>query len=483
MKATTEKAFEAYIEENMSKKRGWIAGSNLLWDKQKALFPDYVIDFIKATQGDLWKQMEKLHGAELSGKLIDTLVKERNTKGTIHIIRHGFKFYGKTFKLAFFKPAHGLVYETLALFKENRLHVTRQVPCHPTDDSTIDMVLSVNGIPFATMEIKNPFTGQTWKNAVYQYKTDRDPRAPLFLFKKGAVVHFAVDSDEVHMATRLNGGKTFFLPFNRGSHPGEIECGKGNPQHPSGHRTGYFWEDVLERESFLDIVGSFVFLETAEETIDDGKGGRKKITRETMVFPRYHQLDSVRKLVGTAGVEKTGNNYLIQHSAGSGKTNSISWLAHHLSSLHTAQDEKIYDCVIVITDRRVLDKQLQDAIYQIEHAQGVVKAIDEDSRQLAQALVDGTKIVITTLQKFPFILQGLLHLAGADNIDNPDEAAINKAKGWEEAIAARKYAVIVDEAHSSQTGETSRELKRILGAERIAPLERMTNRSWIGKTA
>lgn len=464
MKATTEKAFEAYIEENMSEKRGWITGDNLLWDKQKALFPEYIIDFIKATQTDLWKQMEKLHGAELTGKLIDTLVKERSTKGTLYIIRHGFKFYGKTFKLAFFKPAHGLVPETLALFNENRLHVTRQVPCHPADGSTVDMVLSLNGIPFATMEIKNPFTGQSWKNAVYQYKTDRDPRAPLFLFKKGAVVHFAVDPDEVHMATRLNGGKTFFLPFNRGSHPGEIECGKGNPQHPSGHRTGYFWEDVLERESFLDIVGSFVFLETTEETVDDGKGGRQKITKETMVFPRYHQLDSVRKLISTARSENTGENYLIQHSAGSGKTNSISWLSHRLSSLHTAEDEKIYDCVIVITDRRVLDKQLQDAIYQIEHAQGVVKAIDEDSKQLAQALVDGTKIVITTLQKFPFILKGLLHIAGAENTDNPDEAAILKAKEWEAAIAARKYAVIVDEAHSSQTGETARELKRILGA-------------------
>lgn len=463
MKATTEKAFEAYIEETLAA-RGWISGLTEYWDKTKALFPDYVIDFIKSTQPDLWKQMEKLHGSELPGKLMETLVKERNTKGTLHILRHGFKFYGKTFKLAYFKPAHGLVPETLALFNENRLHVTRQVPCHPLDGSTVDMVLSVNGIPFATMEIKNPFTGQSWKNAVYQYKTDRDPRAPLFLFKKGAVVHFAVDPDEVHMATRLNGGKTFFLPFNRGSHPGEIECGRGNPQHPSGHRTGYFWEDVLERESFLDIVGNFVFLETAEQMVDDGSGGRKKITTETMIFPRYHQLDSVRKLINTARTEKTGENYLIQHSAGSGKTNSISWLAHRLSSLHTVEDEKIYDCVIVITDRRVLDKQLQDAIYQIEHAQGVVKAIDEDSRQLAQALVDGTKIVVTTLQKFPFILKGLLHIAGAENIDNPDEAAILKAKEWETAIAARKYAVIVDEAHSSQTGETARELKRILGA-------------------
>ncbi|MGK5091775.1 type I restriction endonuclease [Deltaproteobacteria bacterium TL4] len=463
MKATTEKAFEAYIQETLVA-RGWVSGSNQSWDKKLALFPDQVIAFIKETQAHLWAQMEKLHGSELSVKLIETLVKERDSKGTLHIIRHGFKFYGKIFKLAYFKPAHGLVKETLELFAKNRLHVTRQVGCHPSDSSTIDMVLSLNGIPLATLELKNPVTGQTWKHAVSQYKSDRDPRAPLFQFIKGAVVHFAVDPDEVYMATRLNKEKTLFLPFNRGSAPGEIECGKGNPQHPSGHRTGYFWEEVLERESFLDIVGNFIFLETSEETVDDGKGGRKKVTKETMVFPRYHQLDAVRSLVRNARTEQAGNNYLIQHSAGSGKTNSISWLSHRLSSLHTATDIKIFDCVVVITDRRVLDKQLQDAIYQIEHAQGVVKAIDENSRQLAEALVDGTKIVITTLQKFPFILRGLLHIAGADNPDNPDEAAIAKAKEWQDAIAARKYAVIVDEAHSSQTGETARELKRILGA-------------------
>jgi len=408
--------------------------------------------------------MEKFHGSELPAKLIDTLLKERDTKGTLHIVRHGFKFYGKTFKLAFFKPAHGLVKETIELFNKNQLHVTRQVACHLTDSSTVDMVLSLNGIPIATMELKNPATGQTWKHAVAQYKSDRDSRAPLFQFKKGAIVHFAVDPDEVHMATRLNGEKTFFLPFNRGSAPGEIECGKGNPQHPSGHRTGYFWEDILEKESFLNIIGSFIFLEISEETVDDGEGGRKKITKETMVFPRFHQLDSVRKLIYTSRLEQSGNNYLIQHPAGSGKTNSISWLSHRLSSLHTESDLKVFDCVVVITDRRVLDKQLQDAIYQIEHAQDVVKAIDENSRQLAEALVDGTKIVITTLQKFPFILRGLLHIAGADNPDNPDEVSISKAKEWQEAIAARKYAVIVDEAHSSQTGETARELKRILGA-------------------
>lgn len=463
MKATTEKAFEAYIQETMTTK-GWLTGSNKEWDKSRGLFTEHVLAFIKDTQADLWEQMVKLHGSELAGKLIETLIKERDTKGTMYVIRHGFKFYGKTFRLAYFKPAHGLVKETIELFEKNLLHVTRQVACHPADSSSVDMVLSLNGIPVATIELKNPATGQTWKHAVNQYKNDRDPRAPLFQFKKGAAVHFAVDPDEVYMATRLNKEKTFFLPFNRGSAPGEIQCGKGNPQHPSGHRTGYFWEDVLERESFLDIVGNFVFLETSEETIDDGAGGRKKVTRETMIFPRYHQLDAVRSLIKNARAEQAGNNYLIQHSAGSGKTNSISWLSHRLSSLHTTTDAKVFDCVVVITDRRVLDKQLQDAIYQIEHAQGVVKAIDENSRQLAEALVDGTKIVITTLQKFPFILRGLLHIAGADNPDNPDETAITKAKEWQDTISARKYAVIVDEAHSSQTGETARELKRILGA-------------------
>ncbi len=463
MKATTEKAFEAYTQETMAA-RGWIAGSNLVWDKTGALFPEYVIAFIKSTQGGLWAQMEKLHGGELSSKLVDMLVKERETKGTLHIIRHGFKFYGKTFKLAFFKPAHGLVAETIELYGKNLLHVTRQVACHPADSSTVDMVLSLNGLPVATLELKNPATWQTWKHAVAQYKADRDPRAPLFRFKNGAIVHFAVDPAEVYMATRLNREKTYFLPFNRGSAPGEIDCGRGNPQHPSGHRTGYFWEETLERESFLDIIGSFAFLETSEETLDDGAGGRKKVTRETLVFPRYHQLDAVRSLIRSARSERAGNNYLIQHSAGSGKTNSISWLSHRLSSLHTEADAKVFDCVVVITDRKILDKQLQDAIYQIEHAQGVVKAIDENSRQLAEALVDGTKIVITTLQKFPFILRGLLHIAGADNPDSPEETAIAKAKEWQDAIAARKYAVIVDEAHSSQTGETARELKRILGA-------------------
>ena len=462
MTQTTEKAFESYVAQMLLAK-GWQQISVSGWDKERALFPQAITEFIAETQPQLWEAMRGQHGAQLEPMLLATLVKELAIKGSLHVLRHGFKFYGKTFRLAWFKPAHGLNEEVLAQYRANRLTVTRQVPCHPGDHSTVDLVFAVNGLPVATCELKNPWTGQSWRNAVRQYKEDRNPRAPLFEFKQRALVHFAADPDEVHMATRLAGARTLFLPFNRGSHPGEVQCGAGNPQHASGYRSGYFWEEVLERESFLDILGHFVFVEKKEEKVDDGKGGSRLVNRETMIFPRYHQLDATRRLIAAARDEGPGQNYLIQHSAGSGKTNSISWLSHRLASLHDDGDHKVFDCVIVITDRQVLDRQLQDAIYQIEHAQGVVKAIDQDSKQLAEALIDGTRIVVTTLQKFPFVLRGLLHAAGAENADEPDEAAEKQAKAWEEAIGKRRYAVIVDEAHSSQTGETARELKAILG--------------------
>jgi type I restriction enzyme R subunit len=323
----------------------------------------------------------------------------------------------------------------------------------------------VNGVPIASCELKNPSTGQTWRDAVRQYHEDRDPNAPVFRFQKRTLVHFAADPDEVYMTTRLAKESTHFLPFNRGSNPGAVECGEGNPPHPSGYRTGYFWEEVLQFDCLLDILGSFIFVEKAEERAGDAHGRQRRVVNETVIFPRYHQLDATRKLVAAARQEQAGHNYLIQHSAGSGKTNSISWLSHRLASLHTEKDEKVYDCVVVITDRRVLDRQLQDAIYQIEHQQGVVKAIDQDSRQLAGALVDGTKIVVTTLQKFPFVLRGVLRVAGAERGEVATVEEREQAREWEAAIASRRYAVIVDEAHSSQTGETARELKAILGAK------------------
>ena len=464
MNTATEHAFECHVEETLLRQGGWRRIPNAGWDAERALFPARICAFLEATQPELWAQMRALHAAGLESLLVDALARELDLKGTLHVLRHGFKFYGKIFRMAWFKPAHALNEEVLALYGKNELTITRQAPCHPKKRDTVDLLFALNGLPVATCELKNPGTGQSWRHAVRQYREDRDPRAPLFRFKTRALVHFAADPDEVHMSTRIAGAQTRFLPFNRGSHPGEVRCGAGNPQHPSGYRTGYFWEEVLERERFLDVLGHFMFVETKDEKVDDGKGRARRIARETLIFPRYHQLDAVRKLVAAAREEGAGRSYLIQHSAGSGKTNSISWLSHRLASLHDREDRRVFDCVVVVTDRRVLDRQLQDAIYQIEHAQGVVKAIDRDSRQLAAALIDGTRIVVTTLQKFPFVLRGLLHAAGAESQETATADETARAKAWEAEIAKRRYAVIVDEAHSSQSGETAREFKAILGA-------------------
>ncbi len=466
---TTEQAFESTVE-SMLLDAGWHAGDLGEWDVDRALFPARAVAFIRETQPDEWARMAGLHGDDVEPLIVAQLARELDTKGTIEVLRHGFRFSGRTLRLAYFAPAHGLNPDALARFERNELTVTRQAPCHPGKGDTLDLVFALNGVPVATCELKNPMTGQDWRNAVRQYQEDRDPGAPLFRFKRRALVHFAADPDEVHMTTRLAGAGTRFLPFNRGSSPGAVHCGAGNPANPDGYRTDYFWREVLARERFLDILGSYVFLETREEKVEDAKGARTE-KRETMIFPRYHQLDSVHGLVEAARADGPGRNYLIQHSAGSGKTNSISWLSHRLASLHTAADEKIFDCVVVITDRRILDRQLQDAIYQIEHAQGVVKAIDEDSRQLAQALVDGTKIVITTIQKFPFVMSGLLRVAGADAPDEASAAEQAQAAEWRKAIADRRYAVIVDEAHSSQTGESANDMKRVLGTRAQAALE------------
>ncbi|HZD09011.1 MAG TPA: type I restriction endonuclease, partial [Candidatus Limnocylindrales bacterium] len=232
MSQTTERVFETYVEEILHEKSGWRQGDKSDWDKESALFSKQIFAFLQTTQPKLWDEMQALHGTGLESLLITALAKELDLKGALHVLRHGFKFYGKTFRLAYFKPAHGLNYEVLELYKKNSLTLTRQVPCHPNDGCTVDMLFAVNGVPVATCELKNPGTGQSWRNAVKQYKEDRDPRVPLFQFKSRALVHFAADPDEVHMTTRLQKGKTHFLPFNRGSHPGEVQCGAGNPQHP-----------------------------------------------------------------------------------------------------------------------------------------------------------------------------------------------------------------------------------------------------------
>ncbi len=347
----TERAFEDAIEHGLLQ-GGWTKGDPRTFDRERALQPDDFFAFVEATQPQIWNELRKQHGAAFEASVLDALVKSLDSRGSLDVLRHGFKFFGKQIDCAYFKPAHGLNPDILARYEKNRTVATRQVRFIVGQDASIDLMLSLNGIPVATAELKNPLTAQNVEHAIAQYRA-RDPRSPIFQFKKRALVHFAVDPDLVYMTTRLAGEDTAFLPFNRGR-----DGGAGNPEHPSGYRTAYLWEEVWQRDSFLDIVGAFLHV-----LVEEKKVGGKKVKTETVVFPRHHQLDAVRKLQSAARQDGPGHSYLIQHSAGSGKSNSISWLAHRLASLHDAKDRKVFDCVVVVTDRRVLDKQLQDNIY------------------------------------------------------------------------------------------------------------------------
>lgn len=432
MSITKEASFEGAIEAHLLA-NGWLKGSANDFDREHCIDFGHFFAFVESTQTTLFASLRKQHGAGLESAMREGLLKTLESQGMLEVIRHGFKFYGKLIKAAYLKPAHGLNPEVLALYAKNRCILTRQVKFDVDAESSVDLVLSLNGLPIVTAELKNHLTGQSTSHAIHQYK-ERNHKKKLFEFKKRALVHFAVDSDEAAMTTRLSGHQTAFLPFNRG-HNG----GAGNGPHPSGYKTGYLWHEVWARDSFLDLVGRFLHLEITEGEKPDGK----KVTKERMIFPRYHQLQAVRRLEETARAEGAGNAYLIQHSAGSGKSNSIGWLTHRLANLHDDKDEKVFHSVIVVTDRKVLDKQLQDTIYQFDHAQGVVQRIDQHSSQLAQALVAGTQIIITTLQKFPFVTEKIAALPG------------------------RRYALIVDEAHSSQTGEASRHMKEALSAKSL----------------
>ncbi|HHR84996.1 MAG TPA: type I restriction endonuclease subunit R, partial [Candidatus Acetothermia bacterium] len=431
----TEQAFETAIEHHLAAAGGYEKGDREAFDPERGLFPQDVIAFIQETQPGEWEYLAGIQKEKAEETLLDDLCRALDSEheGCLSVLRHGFKCFGRLFRVAYFAPASGMNPETQRLYAANRLTITRQLRYSNRHGNTLDVTLSLNGIPVATAELKNPMTAQTWRHAVTQYKNDRDPNDQIFRFKKRTLVHFAVDTDEVYMTTRLSGRTTRFLPFNKG-----CAGGAGNPENPSGYKSAYLWEEVLQRHSFLDILARFIHLQ-----IEEKKLGNKKVKRETMIFPRYHQLDCVRKLVADARERGTGTNYLVQHSAGSGKSNSIAWLAHRLASLYDEKDEKIFDSVIVVTDRVVLDQQLQHTIYQFEHKQGVVQKIDINSTQLADALSSGVPIVITTLQKFPFVTEKIGELP------------------------KRRYAVIVDEAHSSQGGETATELKGVLAGATI----------------
>jgi type I restriction enzyme R subunit len=431
----TEAAFESAIEEHLVSSGGYTRGDREAFDRERCLDVWTFLAFVRETQPKEWEYLRSLQKEKAETILLDDLCRALDSEheGCLSVLRHGFKCFGKLFRAAYFAPASGMNPETQRLYAANRLTITRQLRYSNRHGNILDVTLGLNGIPVATVELKNPMTGQTWREAVRQYKHDRDPADLIFQFRRRTLVHFAVDPDEVYMTTRLASRSTYFLPFNKG-----CAGGAGNPLNPGGWKTAYLWEEVLERHSFLDILARFVHLQ-----IDEKRLGGRKVQRETMIFPRYHQLDCVRKLIADARANGAGANYLVQHSAGSGKSNSIAWVAHRLASLYDAKDEKVFDSTIIVTDRIVLDQQLQNTVYQFEHKQGVVQKIDVDSSQLAEALAAGVPIVITTLQKFPFVTEKI------------------------GALPKRRYAVIIDEAHSSQGGETATELKGVLGGAAI----------------
>lgn len=437
-KTTSELDFEEAIEAYLVGNAGYDIAPNTQFDAELALDATSLLDFIKTTQEDTYNALKASYGAQIDTALVKRIASECDQRGLLDVLRNGVKDRGQLIRLAFFRPASTLNPETEKRYQQNKLTVMRQVHYDLTSNNSIDMLLSLNGLPIATVELKNAFTGQKSINAIRQYIKDRKPTAktPLIQFKRRALVHFAVDTDEVFMTTRLAGEHTFFLPFNKGNNGG-----KGNPDqhnHVTSYKTGYLWEDVWQRDSWLDILHRFIHLQV-EEKRDPDTG--KKTSKETLIFPRYHQLSATRALLRKTKIDSVGQNYLIQHSAGSGKTNTISWTAHQLASLHGDDNKPVFNTVVVISDRRNLDKQLQDSIYQIDHKLGVVEKIDEDksSTDLANALNAGTKIIITTLQKFSFIL---------DKVDN---------------FADRRFAVIIDEAHSSQGGRSASNLRVVLG--------------------
>ncbi len=406
------------------------------FDAGLCLAPKDVTGFVLATQPKEWGRLKQHHGAEVEERFLRRVASEVEKRGVLDVLRKGVKDSGVHVSLAYFRPSSGLNEELRRLYLGNLFSVARQVHySERTPDKSIDLVLFLNGLPIFTAELKNPLTGQDVEHAIRQYRTDRDPRDPLLSFRR-CLAHFAVDPDLVFVTTRLDGPATRFLPFNRGKFGGA-----GNPPAVAGYATGYLWERVWAKDSVLNLLQHFVH--EFEEEDDEGR----KTGQRALVFPRYHQLDSVRRLVADARERGAGHRYLVQHSAGSGKSNSIAWLAHQLSVLHDGEDRRVFDSIVVITDRRVLDRKLQRTVRQFEQTRGVVENIDKHSSQLKEALEAGKTIIVSTLQKFPMIVDQIRGLPG------------------------KRFAVIVDEAHSSQTGESTKSLKGVLAAPTLEAAE------------
>ena len=425
-----EENFEDHIEGHLNRS-GYHSRQSILYNKDLCLIPTETVRFIKETQPNEYQKLERQYGEETPIKLLNRVSEQIKSHGVLDVLRNGIKDRGCYFDLTYFRPSSGMNPDHQKLYDQNRFSLIRQLKYSQKNEKSIDMALFLNGLPLVTMELKNSLTGQTVTDAEKQYRTDRDPREPLFQFKR-CLVHFAVGVEKVSMTTRLAGDGTRFFPFNKG-----IE----NPVNPNGHKTAYLWEDILQPDNLIELIDNFIHeQETTEKVYDLNIGGVKDVKDTTLVFPRYHQLDVIRKLKDDIVAEGVGRNYLIQHTTGSGKSNSIAWLAHLLTHLYRFRTDtnRIFDSVIVVTDRRVLDKQLQDTIKQVAQVDGVVHPVDATSAQLRGYLESGKDIIISTIQKFSVISE-----------------EIGKLK-------SKTFSVIIDEAHSSQSGESARNLRTSL---------------------
>lgn len=434
----SEKEYQRFIIDQLVNKNGYIERTDSNFDRYFAMDKELLFKFLDDTQPKKTSALRKSYGAQYEVMLVNAINNAivQKKSSLIETLKHGIDISSTHLDLMYTKPATSFNADLNKKYNQNILSVAEEV--WASNDERIDLVIFLNGFAIMTFELKANTAGQTYRDAIRQYRQDRNPKDRLFLFKAGALVNFAMDFEEVYMATSLNYDSTYFLPFNKGNGTG-IDAGKGNPLNEDGFGVSYMWDDILQKDTILDLVGKYVFVERKKK--EDLLTGKEKV-KETVIFPRYHQLDVIRKLVADLKDNRTSNNYLIQHSAGSGKTNSIAWLAHRLSSLHDDNDEIIFDNIIVVTDRIVVDRQLQQAIMGLEHKSGLIQVMGEKctAADLAKALASNTKIIATTIQKFPYIV---------------DEVS---------GLSNKKFAVIIDEAHSSTAGKDMAAITKTLGS-------------------
>lgn len=436
---TKEKRFESDIESYMLSQGGFAKGDLKTYDREKAIDLPKLIAFVEKTQPKQWERYKRNYGTDAERKFYKRFQESVNTFGLLHVLRHGFEDRGAKIEIVAFKQNNNRSQKVIDDYNSNIVTCTRQFKYSAQNENSIDLVLSVNGIPLVALELKDQLTGQSIVNAKKQFMYDRNPKELCFQFDKRFLVYFAVDLNEAAMTTKLAGKDTFFLPFNQGTNGAGEVGGAGNPGNPNGYTTAYLWENVLTKDNLLEIIHKFIQRVEEEKVVyKNGTETRKKSVK--LIFPRYHQLDVVNKLVADVKANGSGKNYLIQHSAGSGKSNSIAWLAYELSELHDQNDKPVFTSIIVINDRTVLDRQIQNTIFGFDHIKGTVEKIDDEkhSSHLKNAINDGKRIIITTLQKFPYIY---------DEINDTTD---------------KRFAVIVDEAHNSQSGKSAGKLKAAL---------------------